>query len=123
MYELTKKLRDLEPYQPICGTYKIRLDANESYIKIPDETIKAAMENVPLNRYPDPYAKIAVDAFSSFFGINPDNVTAGNGSDELISIITACFLEKGDKTLCFSQDFSMYSFIRTVRIDAEVMKK
>ena len=28
-YELNKKIRELEPYEPISGTYKIRLDANE----------------------------------------------------------------------------------------------
>ena len=29
MYTLNEKIRDLEPYKPIAGEYKIRLDANE----------------------------------------------------------------------------------------------
>lgn len=52
----------------------------------------------------------AVEAFSDFYNLNKDFVTAGNGSDELISIITSCFLEKGDIVAAFTHDFSMYSF-------------
>ena len=110
MYEITQKLKELTPYDPIQGDYKVRLDANESYIKISDEQIKSAVSGLALNRYPDPYACETVKAFADLYDINPDNVTAGNGSDELISIITACFLQKGEKILCFSHDFSMYAF-------------
>ena len=39
-----------------------------------------------------------------------ENVTAGNGSDELISIICNSFLEKGDTFLTLEPDFSMYRF-------------
>lgn len=110
MYELTKKLRDLVPYDPIQGDYKIRLDANESFIEIPPSEIQKAMANTALNRYPDPYAVKTIGAYADFYGLDPDNLTAGNGSDELISIITACFLQKGEKVLCFAPDFSMYAF-------------
>ena len=33
-YELNKKIRELEPYEPISGTYKIRLDAKRMSRKI-----------------------------------------------------------------------------------------
>ena len=35
-YELNNKLSKLKPYDPIEGEYKIRLDANESYINLND---------------------------------------------------------------------------------------
>lgn len=110
MYELNKKLKNLLPYDPIKGEYKIRLDANESFISTDRERLCEAVSSVPLNRYPDPYAKRLISAYCDFYGVDNELVTAGNGSDELISILTACFLEKGDKILCFSPDFSMYSF-------------
>lgn len=110
MYELNKKLKNLLPYDPIQGEYKIRLDANESFISTDSERLCEAIASVPLNRYPDPYAKRLISAYCDFYGVDNELVTAGNGSDELISILTACFLEKGDKILCFSPDFSMYSF-------------
>ncbi|MDE6725531.1 MAG: histidinol-phosphate aminotransferase family protein, partial [Ruminiclostridium sp.] len=77
-----------------------------------------------LNRYPDPFAKKLIDAYSRLYGIDPDLVTAGNGSDELISIITACFLQKGEKVLTLAPDFSMYSFYSSLyELDVRVMQK
>ena len=110
MYKLPKKLNILEPYDPIQGKYEIRLDANESFIKTDYESIICGLKDVDLNRYPDPYAKRLIHTYCEFYDVNPDLVTAGNGSDELISIISACFLQKNDKVLCFSLDFSMYAF-------------
>lgn len=112
-YILTEKLRSLVPYDPITGEYAIRLDANESFYNAND-TLKAvitdAVLSVDLNRYPDPYAVKVTETYASLYGLNPQYLTAGNGSDELISIITACFLEKGDRVLTFAPDFSMYAF-------------
>ena len=124
MYELTEKLVKLTPYDPIQGDYKIRLDANESFIDTSDEILAKAVKGAALNRYPDPYAKKLIVAYSGFYDINPDLVTAGNGSDELISIITACFLQKGEKVLTLAPDFSMYSFYSSLyELDVRVMKK
>ena len=110
MYIFSEKLAKLESYDPIQGEYEIRLDANESFIKTDYEKIIQGLKNVDLNRYPDPYAKKLIQTYCDYYGVNPDLVTAGNGSDELISIIAACFLQKNDKVLCFSPDFSMYAF-------------
>ncbi len=113
MYELNSKLKRVEAYDPIEGNYKIRLDANESCFNINEmlgEKIAEAVKNVTLNRYPDPTASKVIKAFSDLYGLDPQYVTAGNGSDELISIICGCFLEKGDKVLTLSPDFSMYAF-------------
>lgn len=124
MYELTEKLVKLTPYDPIQGDYKIRLDANESFIDTPDDILAKAVRGAALNRYPDPYAKKLIDAYSGLYGIDSDLVTAGNGSDELISIITACFLQKGEKVLTLAPDFSMYSFYSSLyELDVRVMKK
>lgn len=113
MYELNSKLKKVEPYDPVEGQYKIRLDANESYFNINEilgDKIAEEIKKVDMNRYPDPLATPAVKAFSDYYGVPEKYVTAANGSDELISIITSCFLEKGDKILTLSPDFSMYAF-------------
>ena len=112
-YKLNKKLVNLVPYDPIMGTYKIRLDANESCFDLSaelKEKINKAIAQVDFNRYPDCLAKKPIAAFSQLYGISPDLVTAGNGSDELISIITGCFFESGDTLVNVSHDFSMYGF-------------
>ncbi len=113
MFQLNSKVKNLTPYEPISGTYEIRLDANESFLTVPEEIQNErveALKNTAFNRYPDPMATKLVDGFSKYFKVNPECVTAGNGSDEIISVITNAFLQKGDKILTLEPDFSMYRF-------------
>ena len=69
-----------------------------------------AAAQVVLRRYPDPAAAEACAAFGALYGIPADLITAGNGSDELISVICTAFLEKQDKVMTLDPDFSMYRF-------------
>ena len=113
MFQLNEKVKNLTPYEPISGTYEIRLDANESFLTVPkniENEMVEALKNSALNRYPDPMATKLVEGFSKCFGVNPECVTAGNGSDEIISVIMNAFLQKGDKILTLEPDFSMYRF-------------
>lgn len=109
--EWNEKMKSLQPYPPIVGDYRIRLDANESFLAPDDqwmeEMIKAVCDTA-YNRYPDPYASEVCAKFAGYYHVNPALVTAGNGSDELISVIVNTFLMKGDKALVVRPDFSMY---------------
>jgi histidinol-phosphate aminotransferase len=88
------------------------LDANESFIDSPftEEQLRETLLGVSFNRYPDPYAVKLCAAFASYYGLDAKNVTAGNGSDELIGIICSSLLMKGDRLLTLTPDFSMYRF-------------
>lgn len=109
--KLPDKVTKLKAYDPITGSYSVRLDANESYFDLPT-VLKAKladqMEQIEFNRYPDPLATETVEAFAAYYHLSPDCVTAGNGSDEIITLILGCFLEKGAKLVTVSPDFSMY---------------
>lgn len=112
-YELCKKVRELEPYEPISGTYKIRLDANESFFDMPDnirEEIKDIIDRAAFNRYPDPKAQKLIEAFADHYGISADNVTATNGSDEVLYLIASAMLQRGSRVVVCEPDFSMYAF-------------
>lgn len=112
-YELNDKVKNLVPYDAVAGDYKIRLDANESFID-PGESfqkqILSAVSDIKFNRYPDPMATELCRKFAGYYGVDPSCVVAGNGSDELITVIMGAFLRPGDKVLTFSPDFSMYKF-------------
>lgn len=113
MYELNEKVKNLEPYSPISGTYRIRLDANESCFDAPADFRAALAEQLAtaaFNRYPDPSAGALCEAFAAYYGIDARYVTAGNGSDELISIIMNAFLMRGERMMTLAPDFSMYRF-------------
>lgn len=127
MYTLNKKIRDLQPYDPITGEMKIRLDANESCVNLPDDImaeIHKAIDKISFNRYPDPNAAGVCKAFADYYGISSDSVTAGNGSDELISIIANAFLMKGQTLVTVAPDFSMYSFYTFIsELECETVQK
>lgn len=112
-YTLSEKTASLKPYDPVEGTYRIRLDANESFL-LPTETDRQAMaeavQNIDFRRYPDPMSTAPCKAFAKLYNIDPALITAGNGSDELISVVMSTFLQKGDKVLTVAPDFSMYRF-------------
>lgn len=112
-YTLSPKASGLVPYEPIAGEYRIRLDANESYLPIPTEAqekLQKALAEADYRRYPDPAATGVCARFAEYYGVDPAFVTAGNGSDELISVIVNTFLQKGERAMVLSPDFSMYSF-------------
>lgn len=117
MYSLNEKIRDLEPYAPVEGSYRIRLDANES-CWIPSEKIRQkllqACGKVVWNRYPDASCRELCRAFGDFYGVDPSLVTPGNGSDELISILCNAFLMPGETLMTAEPDFSMYRFYASV---------
>ncbi|MDF1524922.1 MAG: histidinol-phosphate transaminase [bacterium] len=87
---LPEGLVRLTAYAPPEGSYPVRLDANECPHP-PDpvilEEIRAALEDMPLHRYPDPASRDLRSAFATEFGCLLENVMAGNGSDELIGLL------------------------------------
>ena len=107
------KLAGVVPYKVDTNTYRVRLDANESFFALPKQ-LRLELENSLLdfnfNRYPDPDAVELVNAFCSFFGVSEKCVAAGNGSDEIISILMNCFIDFGSSVMTFTPDFSMYAF-------------
>lgn len=117
MYRLNDKIKDLKPYDPVQERYRIHLDANESFLTLPEEILdeaKQALEEMSFNRYPDPAAAELCRAFAAYYNVDAANVVAGNGSDELISVIFSGFLEKGDSFATIEPDFSMYAFNGTL---------
>lgn len=108
-----EKASRLRPYVPEEGGCPVRLDANESGYDLPRELtakIAGALQSVPFHRYPDPLAEKVCAAFAALHGVDPGLVTAGNGSDELISVLMNTFVPKGGKVLMTAPDFSMYRF-------------
>jgi len=87
---LPEGLSRLSAYTPPEGDYPVRLDANENPYP-PDpvvmEEISRALEDMPLNRYPDPASTGLRTVFAHKFGCRTEEVIAGNGSDELIGLL------------------------------------
>jgi histidinol-phosphate aminotransferase len=108
---VSDKLLKLAAYDPKINPCGIHLDANESFIELPDDLkneIALKVAAISYNRYPDPLAQGVCAAFGKRYGIDARFITAGSGSDELINIIINAFTQRGDRVLITEPDFSMY---------------
>ncbi|MDR3643826.1 MAG: histidinol-phosphate aminotransferase, partial [Clostridia bacterium] len=66
---MNDKLRALKPYDPDIDPSLIRLDANESCFALPSSVmaeIADAVRLLPLNRYPDPFARSLCEAYGRY---------------------------------------------------------
>lgn len=91
----------------------IRLHANESPFPLEDELRKRILKRlgkVPFNYYPDENSQGIKDGFSSYLGVDSNEIVIGNGSDELIGNLIFHYLSEKDRILFFQREFSMYSY-------------
>ncbi|MEW6770416.1 MAG: histidinol-phosphate transaminase [Bacillota bacterium] len=103
-------LRDLVPYAVPHYPGYIKLDANENpYDFVPEvrEEIFRRVGGQTFPRYPDPLATDLRRALAGYTGLEPENILAGNGSDELILTLLLTF-GTGGKVVITPPTFSMY---------------
>ncbi|MDQ6621637.1 MAG: histidinol-phosphate transaminase [Pseudomonadota bacterium] len=90
----------------------VKLDAMENPYGLPQamrDRIAAAVRDVPINRYPDGHAEPVQRALRRACGIGDDlAILLGNGSDELIQIITCALARPGAVMAAPEPSFVMY---------------
>ena len=70
------------------------------------------LRSVPLNRYPEPSARVVKEALRSVLSLSFDQeLVLGNGSDELIQIIALSVMGQGRVLLAPGPSFVMYRMI------------
>jgi histidinol-phosphate aminotransferase len=106
-------LRNMEAYRPVSSDAPMRLDANESPWGLPESVrgkLAAWLEGGEnLNRYPDSDNAELRAAVARLWDVEPANVTCGVGSDQLIDMLCAVFLEPGDRIVTQRPTFGMYA--------------
>jgi histidinol-phosphate aminotransferase len=71
--------------------------------------------NEDLRKYPDPMATAVRRKAAEVFGTRPERVLGGNGSDELLTIITRCFAGEGDKIVFPYPSYSLYKTLAEIQ--------
>lgn len=106
-------VKEIEPYvpgeQPKDKKY-IKLNTNENPYP-PSTKVLQAIKNAAngdLRLYPDPTCSCLIDAISSTYGINSDEVFVGNGSDEVLAFSFMAFFNPGDTILFADITYSFY---------------
>src|SRR4051794_35506691 len=88
----------------------LKLNTNENpYPPSPRvaEAIRAVLGE-RLRRYPDPLGTAFRAAAARRHAVRPSMILAGNGSDDLLTILTRAFVGPGDRVLCPSPSYILY---------------
>ena len=88
----------------------IRLNGNENPYGPSPRVVKALGQFQFYNHYPDPDQRQLREVLSDYLGVPPNQIVAGNGSDELIDMLLRMFLGVGDNIIIPSPTFGMYAF-------------
>jgi histidinol-phosphate/aromatic aminotransferase/cobyric acid decarboxylase-like protein len=89
----------------------VRLHANENPWRSTADVTRAG-----LNRYPEPQSSELVEALATLYGVAPDQVLAGRGSDEGIDLLVRAFCRAGrDNIVVCPPTFGMYRFAADVQ--------
>jgi histidinol-phosphate aminotransferase len=105
---------DISPYIPgessvEGGVKAIKLSSNETPLGPSPKAIAAyKAEAEHLERYPDGVATSLRKAIAAQYGLNPDRIVCGCGSDELINLIAHAYVGPGDEAVHTEHGFLMY---------------
>ncbi|MDQ2077604.1 histidinol-phosphate transaminase [Marinimicrobium sp. ABcell2] len=106
-------VRQLEPYVPgeqpqVDGLIKLNTNENP-YPPSPkvEQALKAsAVERLRL--YPDPYSRRLQDSIGQLYGVRPEQVFIGNGSDEVLAFAFMAFFKQDRPLLYPDITYSFY---------------
>ena len=124
---LSQEAAALSPYtpgeQPLDRAYT-KLNTNESPFP-PSPKVLAALtpdEFRKLNLYSDPTCRVLVNAIAARYGVSPENVLAGNGSDEILAFAFRAFCGTGIGVAYADITYSFYqSQTALFGLDATIM--
>ncbi|MFN3130170.1 histidinol-phosphate transaminase [Roseibium sp.] len=105
---------DIAPYVPgkskgSHGKTLHKLSSNETPLGFSD-AVSAAIEGVAksLELYPDGGATELRAAIGDVYGLNPDRIICGAGSDEILSMLANTYLDEGDEAIYSEHGFLVY---------------
>src|SRR6266404_1039586 len=103
--------------QPRDGTF-IKLNTNENpYPPSPRviEAIRAALTGDRLRKYPDPSGTLFRQTAGRVLGIDPDAILIGNGSDDLLTILTRTFVAEGGLIVSPTPSYIIYRSLAEIQ--------
>lgn len=96
--------------QPRGGDF-IKLNTNENpYPPSPRvlEAIRAATEGDRLRKYPDPLGTEFRHTAARIHGVDPDGILIGNGSDDILTIVTRAFVPEYGRVVSPTPSYILY---------------
>ena len=101
--------------QPPDGEY-LKLNTNENpYPPSPKALAAVAKEASRLRLYPDPQATAFRKAAARLNGVSIENVIAGNGSDDILTMICRSVVGPGDRVYLPCPTYSLYDILVNIQ--------
>ena len=86
-----------------------KLSSNETPLGPSPHAVAAYRANADrLHVYPEGSARILREAIASAYGLNPERIVCGNGSDELLTLLAQTYLSPGDEAIFSEHGFLVY---------------
>ena len=106
-YSPGKPIEELERELGITGSIKLASNENP---RGPSPKARAVLNEAAqtLHRYPDGGGHYLRQALADRWKVAPDQIILGNGSDEVITLLTKAFLEPGDEAIMADPSFVVY---------------
>jgi histidinol-phosphate aminotransferase len=106
-YSPGKPIEELERELGIAGSIKLASNENP---RGPSPKALAALSDATktLHRYPDGGGHYLRLALAERWKVSPDQIILGNGSDEVITLLTKAFLAPGDEAVMAEPSFIVY---------------
>jgi histidinol-phosphate aminotransferase len=106
---------DIAPYTPgkspkaEAGRKVFKLSANETPFGPSPKAIEAYKSVAAhLEDYPEGTSRILREAIGRAFGLDPDRIICGAGSDELLNLLAHVYLGRGDEAISTTHGFLVY---------------
>jgi histidinol-phosphate aminotransferase len=103
--------------QPRGGEY-VKLNTNENpYPPSPRvfEAIRAALTADKLRKYPEPLGDTFRHAAGKVLGVSPDSILIGNGSDDVLTILTRTFVPEGGLVASPTPSYLLYRSLAEIQ--------
>src|SRR6202042_646322 len=106
---------DIAPYTPgktpvaEPGRKVFKLSANETPFGPSPKAIEAYRKAVThLEDYPEGTSRVLREAIGRAFGLDPDRIICGAGSDEILNLLAHTYLSHGDEAISTTHGFLVY---------------
>lgn len=122
-FELAAKgIQELRPYQPgkpleelereLGLSDIVKLASNENPVG-PSAKVAAAIESAmgDLSRYPDGSNFLLKQSLSKFLGVETNQLTIGNGSNDVLELLARVFLSKENESIISQHSFVVYPLV------------
>jgi histidinol-phosphate aminotransferase len=101
-----------------------KLNTNEGAFP-PSPRVRAALAAIAdesLRLYPDPTSSGLCAVAAARFGVAPEQVLAGNGSDDCLTVVYRGFLDAGERVVCPWPTYGLYSTLASLQ-GAELVRR